>query len=243
MPNTFFKFKQFTVNQDRCGMKVCTDACIFGAYVAEQSLSYTPERVLDIGAGTGLLSLMLAQKLSQTTFDAVEIDHDAFRQCTENIANSLWKERINSHHINIQSFAQSSQNSYNLIISNPPFYPEHLQPSQQQKRQAMHTIKLSFEDLLQAIVKLLAPQGQAAILLPPTQSKQLEALAEKYGLYPQKRLFIQDRATKPSIRNIVFYSWKAQLLEVPNEAFLIKNDNGGYTQQFQSLLQDYYLAL
>src|SRR3954469_11797521 len=124
MANNYFSFKQFIIHQDKCAMKVCTDACLFGAYVADRfQITNSKFHVLDIGAGTGLLSLMLAQKNSTVQIDAVEIDKAASEQAKENFKHSLWRDRLHIHHQPIQEFGM---NTYNLIISNPPFYENDL---------------------------------------------------------------------------------------------------------------------
>ena len=119
MSNNYFQFKQFTIHQDKCAMKVCTDACLFGAFVANEIQDKTINHILDIGAGTGLLSLMLAQK-SNAAIDAVEIDKSTYEQAEENISQSSWKEKITVYNSGIADFY--SNYKYDLIISNPPFF-------------------------------------------------------------------------------------------------------------------------
>ncbi|MEP6467474.1 MAG: methyltransferase, partial [Parafilimonas sp.] len=120
MPNDYFQFKQFLIKQDKCAMKVCTDACLFGSLIPTFSKGEGVKNVLDIGTGTGLLSLMLAQKLINVQIDAVEIDAEAAKQAKENVDASLWEERLHVHNTSIQQFANSQIQQYDLIISNPP---------------------------------------------------------------------------------------------------------------------------
>src|SRR5437868_5022622 len=144
MPNNYFQFKQFIIQQDNCAMKVCTDACLFGAYIANELQSIPVNTILDIGAGTGLLSLMLAQKTT-AVIDAVEIDNAAFEQAKENIAASPWKEKINTYHADISTFKTGKR--YEHIISNPPFFEDDLRSNDEKKNFAKHDSSLTLENL------------------------------------------------------------------------------------------------
>ena len=145
--NTWFQFKQFTIHQEKTAMKVCTDACLFGAWVANkiELNEINADNILDIGCGTGLLSLMLAQK-TKAQIDAVEIDKNAFEQAKENINLTEWKEQINIHHGSIIDF--KSNKKYDLIICNPPFYENQLKSVDSARNKAMHATTLSYKDLI-----------------------------------------------------------------------------------------------
>lgn len=240
MPNPFFKFKEFTVYQNNCAMKVCTDACILGAYTAEKKRLLDPKRVLDIGGGTGLLTLMLAQKLPLAQFDTVELDTNAYKQCTENIVNSPWKMRISTYHASIQSFAEAVSISYDLIITNPPFFHNHLYSSQLERQKARHTVNLDFSDLLQVIVKLLATTGSAFILLPVEQALVFDKMALDAGLFVQSRLKVRNREEKPFIRMITQYGY-AMPERLGTEVLTVRNKEKNYSERFSSLLKEYYL--
>ena len=163
MANSYFQFKQFTIQQDKCAMKVCTDACVFGAFVAEYLASQKINNCLDIGTGTGLLSLMLAQK-NDMGMDTVEINTEAYLQAKENIENSIYKNKISIHNQNILEFDNNKK--YDFIITNPPFYEGDLMSSQQNKNQAKHNESLTLPKLLQSIIRLLKDNGEFAVLLP-----------------------------------------------------------------------------
>lgn len=235
MANTHFQFKQFRIEQDRCAMKVCTDACILGAYTIAPSIA---THMLDIGTGTGLLSLMLAQRYPQLHIDAVELEPAAFQQAAHNVLQSPWSSNIRLHHTAIQSF--NSTNTFQLIVCNPPFYPAHLRSDNQQKNQAHHHESLSFPELATAIKRLLAPSGLCSMLLPPRQAEEFSLLAEKAGLFVQHELLIQERARDQAHRSIRFYSHIHK--KSPSfDRLIIRDEEGGYSSRFQELLHPYYL--
>ena len=163
MANNYFQFKQFIIHQDRCAMKVTTDSCLFGAWVAAAVRSQDPiaigsgvRSLLDIGAGTGLLSLMIAQK-NNISIDAIEIDKDAFLQASENIAASPWSERIKISHADIKYFNPLPA-KYDIIVSNPPFYENEWQSESLQRNTAHHSSELLLTDLLDIISASLKPR-------------------------------------------------------------------------------------
>ncbi len=236
MANHYFKFKEFTIEQDKCGMKVCTDACILGAYVPAKNV----RKILDIGTGTGLLSLMLAQRF-KTFINAVEIDQNAYLQACENVKNSPWEKQIAVHHSSIQNYSAGTKEQFDFIISNPPFYQNHLQSNTPSKNTAHHTISLSQTDLLLCVDKLLIDNGKFVVLLPKAQSDQLEKLAKNHQLFISEKLLIRDRETSKNVKVIATYQQKKTNL-ITNE-LIIKKDNGSYSINFIALLKDYYLYL
>ena len=164
MPNSWFKFKQFTVQQQFAAMKVCTDACSFGAWVADTLTSiHGVKRVLDIGTGTGLLSLMIAQQISEAFIDAVEIDGHACLEAVENFANSNWNNKINLLHADIRE--HKSNCKYDVIISNPPFLTIVIK-CHAATNIAKHNSSLSYTQLAEAAFSNLADQGTFFLLLP-----------------------------------------------------------------------------
>ena len=143
-----FKFKQFTIQQDRCAMKIGTDGVLLGAWV---SLENKPQRILDIGAGTGIIALQLAQRCEAEIIDAVEINPDAFEQCVENFENSPWEDRLFCYHASIQEFAKESNKKQDLIITNPPFYSENSKTKNEARDIARFTNALSFKKLIEVV--------------------------------------------------------------------------------------------
>jgi len=219
-------------------MKVCTDSCLFGAYVASKNIPATT--ILDIGTGTGLLSLILAQKTS-AAIDAIELDKDAAEQATENINNSPWKDRIKVTNTSIQEYSKSTQKKYNLIISNPPFYENSLKSPEAARNTAIHAGTLSLIELADSISLLLDKKGTVVLLLPPYESSLFKNLMEAKGLYLNELVTIKDNPEGKAIREISFYLYTAK--QVTTSEIIIKDQNNNYSPEFVSLLKDYYLYL
>ena len=240
MANDYFQFKEFTVQQDRCAMRVSTDACIFGAHVANRIASARPTiyRVLDIGTGTGLLSLMVAQKSAAMVL-GIEIDKDAFEQAKENFAGSVWQDRLSVIHTDAVSF--DSEHAYDAIISNPPFYAGDLQSGDSKKNAAKHDTTLTLEALLSSIDRNLSPQGFFALLLPPRRVDYFIDIAKNKGYSLDSKLSIRHGAALPFHRCTLYFS--RQYVEPVFDELSIKNTAGDYTPAFTSLLKDYYLYL
>jgi tRNA1Val (adenine37-N6)-methyltransferase len=239
MPNNYFEFKQFTIHQDNCAMKVCTDACLFGAYVADKFQKTSSKfRVLDIGTGTGLLSLMLAQKNSSAEIDAVEIDRSAAEQAKENFRHSPWKERLHIHHQPIQEFGI---NTYDLIISNPPFYENDLKSENVRRNLALHGAALGLDDLLDVIQKHISSQGKFAVLLPYHRSANFINHAQLKDLYLIDEVSVKQSSKHPYFRSMLLFG--KNKVPVKHSDLCIKEANDEYSKEFVELLRDYYLKL
>jgi tRNA1Val (adenine37-N6)-methyltransferase len=232
----YFEMKQMRIEQDQCAMKVSTDACIQGAWTPIVS---SVKQVLDIGAGTGLLSLMLAQRAEQIHIDALELDSAAAKQAMQNIAQSKFANQIDVHQIDATLF--QSNYAYDLIICNPPFFNNSLKGPDQQRNLARHTDSLTPQQLIQVIVTHLAVGAYAAILLPITEALQWEELAQLQGLYSFIRLMIQPFAHTPANRVVLLCATqKAPLIE---ESLIIYDEPKQYSQAFIDLMHPYYLYL
>ncbi|MEO6330376.1 MAG: methyltransferase [Ginsengibacter sp.] len=239
MANNYFKFKQFIIYHDECGMKVCTDACIFGAWAAEKiknELSAT-QVVLDIGTGSGLLSLMLAQK-SQAVIEAIEIDEGAFKQAGDNFKRSLWSERLHIFHADAKYF--SSERKYDFIISNPPFYENDLLSSTKNKNVARHDEGLKFDELILTIKKNLHTHGSFALLLPYHRINYFEDIAEKNHFFLKEKLLIKPTPAHDFFRGILLFT-QTKTSPLINE-LIIKNYEA-YSEDLVCLMKDYYLNL
>lgn len=219
-------------------MKVSLDACLFGAMCDTQSATH----ILDIGTGTGLLSLMLAQR-SHAHIHAVEIDPEAANQAKTNIQQSPYAQQISVFQNDIQSFCKQAAQQYDLIISNPPFFSNQLKNPNSKRRTARHTDALSFEDLAKSIGTLLTPNGNVWILLPPEAQLKFNPIANIYGLHLQKHIEIQPVKDTPSKLGIWVYSRKPNQ-HIERECIAVYEANKKeYTYKFKGYLRDYYLKL
>lgn len=230
-----FKFKQFSIQQGNSAMKVCTDACLFGALISLDS----SKNALDIGTGTGLLSLMVAQKYPELNIDAVEIDAGAVTDAAINFKESPFAERISLFHRSIQSFSAEISKTYDVIFSNPPFYENQLKSPNSVKNLAHHASQLSFQELLNVVAQLLKHEGVLWILLPPTAMSNFTELAANKLLFIQKHFFIRHDPSKPVFREVVSLSFNQT--KEPYKQEINIYENGKYSSIFTSFMRDYYL--
>jgi tRNA1Val (adenine37-N6)-methyltransferase len=238
LANNYFEFKQFTIQQDKCAMKVCTDACLFGALVADELQHRTIFDILDIGTGTGLLSLMIAQKKT-AVIDAVEIDETAFNQAKENVLQSPWKERINVFNTDILQLQTNKK--YDCIISNPPFFESDLKSGDEKKNFAKHDTSLTLTGLLNAVDTHLCDDGFFAVLLPYHRSIYFEEESLKLNFHLTKKIVIKQTPKHNYFRAMLIFSRTESATAITE--ITIKNEEGNYSGEFIELLQDYYLYL
>jgi tRNA1Val (adenine37-N6)-methyltransferase len=231
-----FRFKQFTVHQQNSAMKVCTDACLFGALINGPS---TKLNALDIGTGTGLLSLMVAQRFSKWNIDAVELDEQAILDATKNVVESPFKDNINLVLQSIQEYNLYSGKKYDIIFTNPPFYQNQLKSTDRSKNIAHHSSELSFYDLAKCIQNLLSEKGRVWILLPPFEMKQFSKELAEHKLYPIKSINVRHNEQKPVFRNVTVFS--RTLAETIEETEILIYENDKYSTIFTEFLRDYYL--
>lgn len=242
MSNSYFHLKQFSIHQDRCAMKVCTDACILGGYAAEKFATTEPaiQRVLDIGCGTGLLSLMMAQKMS-ATIDAIEIDESAASQAMENVHQSKWKDQVSVQHISLQFFHPAKP--YDLIISNPPFFENDLKSEDALKNKAKHDLSLTIDEIIAFALKNLSANGYLMLLLPYHRSNEVEQMAIQENLYLNEKLLVKHAEAHPYSRSILQLSTTKPATDPVTSELVIYDAEKQYTHAFQALLADYYLKL
>lgn len=248
MANSYFQFKQFTIHQDRCAMKVTTDGCLFGAWVAEQVRSLKSEargiptdHLLDIGTGTGLLSLMVAQK-TNCLIDAIEIDNEASEQAKENSNGSQWRERINIIHADAKEFSFTKK--FDVIISNPPFYENELRSGNSKKNKAHHDDGILLNDLLAIIKKNLQPVGEFYLLIPYKRNEEIDTTIKDNNLTISHKLLTRQSTQHSYFRVMI----KGEHLQEKQNNYAtteitIRNEKNEYTPEFIHLLKDYYLHL
>lgn len=235
MANTYFQFKQFIIHQDRCGMKLSTDAVILGAWAAHES----PKKILDIGTGTGAIALMLAQRYPNAAVEAVELDNDASMQATDNVAFSPWKDRVRIIHQSFQKYSASHSDCFDLIVSNPPYFPDHIKSNDQQRNLALHNDSLPFADLINGVADILAPKGSFWVILPERQMQDLEKLAAAKGLFPYHQVIVRNHPSAPVLRLVQAFSFSKT---VPSETVLcIRDHERRYSAAYKDLLRDFLL--
>ncbi len=214
-------------------MKVSTDACLLGALVNE---NLSPKNILDIGSGTGLLSIMMAQKFSSAKIDAVEIEQNAFEQTQENFSNSLWKDRLQAHFSSIQNFAKENQHkNFDLIISNPPFFENDLLSPNKNVNTAKHSTALSLKELIDCSFELLNENGVIYLLLPLRRKEEIINHCSKI-------IYLHDKPESLAKRS-VYVLQKSISEKIVEEKLVLKNENGAYSEAFKKLMQPFYLKL
>ncbi len=238
MPKEYFQFKQFRINQDRCSMKVCTDSCLFGAWLARKTETKFPVKILDIGTGTGLLSLMAAQKTG-AIIHAIDIDGNAILQAEENFQLSPWNTQLQVFYEDVKHW--NTDANYDCIMSNPPFFENDLLPEEPGKKNSKHDSALKLTDLIVAVDQLLSIDGFFTVLLPYARADYFEKEAIKYSLFVNEKLHIKQSMKHGYFRTILMLERKQNPLR-QSEISISNNDNE-YTSEFIALLKDYYLYL
>ncbi|XWK89879.1 MAG: methyltransferase [Phormidium sp.] len=234
MPNPYFRFKKFTVFHDRCAMKVGTDGVLLGAWANITN----SQQILDIGTGTGLIALMLAQR-SIAQIDAVEIDSEACNQARENIKNSPWSTRIQIYHNSLQNYAINCPKRYDLLISNPPFFTNASKAAIKARTIARHSDYLEQIDILQIAEKLLCEDGRLAIIYPTEQAQTFQEKAETFGFYCQRKLYVKSTLESP-IKRILLEMGKNEL-EYQESTLVIETARHSYSAEFVALIKEFYL--
>jgi tRNA1Val (adenine37-N6)-methyltransferase len=233
MGNSWFQFQEFRVEQDQCAMKISTDAVLLGALATATN----PQKILDVGTGTGVIALMLAQRFAGADIQAVELDHLAAYQARYNFENSpfagrlvLWEGRFQDFQI-LQKF--------DLIVSNPPYFPDHLKSPDAQRNLALHTDGLPFAALIHHVSMALASNGTFWVILPTRQMQDLEKIAQRYSLYPSQRFTVQDNPAKPIMREILGFEWQKN--ECMTNQIFLKEESGEFHGSYKALISGFLL--
>jgi tRNA1Val (adenine37-N6)-methyltransferase len=232
--NNYFKFKQFTVTQEFSAMKVGVDSVILGAWVKINDAN----TILDVGTGTGLLALMMAQR-SNAMITAIEIDDLAYREAISNIQVSPWPDKIRVINSSFQDFAEKGTTEFDLIISNPPYFENSSQPEDHRRRNARHNDELPFADLINGSLKLLSEKGKLSLILPVNIAQGFCKLAMDSGLYINRTLWVRHRPGKPFHRQFMEFSKKETTID---KSVLVIEDQNEFTEDYKNLTREFYLA-
>jgi tRNA1Val (adenine37-N6)-methyltransferase len=235
MSNQSFRFKQFAVRQEKSAMKVGTDGVMLGAWAAIGDAN----NILDIGTGTGLIALMLAQRCN-AKIDAVEIDEPSAQQAKGNVANSRWSNRVNIFCSSFQHFAKEANIKYELIVSNPPYFVKSLKSPEVARTVARHNELLPHHELIEGINTILAENGRFAGIFPYIEGNVFVAKASNYGLFCTKRVNVLGKVNGPVKRLLLEFERKPKTLV--EETLCIRGDSSEYTAEYIRLTKDFYLA-
>ena len=233
-----FSFKQFAVQQDRCAMKIGTDGVLLGAWTP---LINNPNAILDIGAGTGILSLMLAQRSTATQIDAIEIDEEAYEQCVENFETSPWGDQLFCFHAGLDEFVDEPEDEYDLIISNPPFYTDTFKSENLQRDVARFEDALPFEELIEAAALLLSDNGIFSVIIPFKEEAKFVSMCNELALFPLKITRVKGTPTAEIKRSLLAFCRIEQTPLI--DELVIETARHQYTSEYIELTKDFYLKM
>jgi tRNA1Val (adenine37-N6)-methyltransferase len=219
-------------------MKIGTDGVLLGAW---SSLKKNPFSILDIGAGTGILSLMLAQRSQAQLIDAIEIDDNAYEQCVENFEQSPWGDRLFCYHASLNEFAEEVEDTYDFIICNPPFYSENFKTDNKQRDLARFQDAMPFERLLECISKLLSPDGLFSVIIPFKEESKFIDLASNVNLFTNNILHVKGNPTSEIKRSLIEFSF--QNTDIKTSELIIEKGRHEYTDDYIKLTEDFYLKM
>lgn len=233
-----FSFKQFTITQDRCAMKVGTDGVLLGAWTP---LINNPYSILDIGTGTGLIALMLAQRSNAEQIDAIEIDDDAYEQATENFENSPWNDRLYCYHAGLDEFVDEVEEEFDLIVSNPPFYTDDFKSGDSQRDNARFEDSLPFDELVEAADFFLSDNGIFSLIVPFKEEEKIIDLCKERGLFPLKITRVKGTPNSEIKRSLLAF---CRIEQVPlTDELVIETARHEYTNEYIELTKDFYLKM
>lgn len=233
-----FKFKQFIIQQDRCAMKVGTDGVLLGAWT---SLERNPNSILDIGSGTGIIALQMAQRCNAEVVDAIEVDEDAYEQCVDNFEASPWADRLFCYHAGLDEFMDEIEDEYDLIISNPPFYSEEISSGDSARDTARQNNALPFDELLEGVSKLLSPEGVFSVIIPFKEEKDFVVLANSLGLFVKRITRIKGNPNSELKRSLMEFSFSRRTMF--EDELTIESGRHQYTKEYVDLTKEFYLKM
>ena len=234
MPNPYFSFKKFTVYHDKCAMKVGTDGVLLGAWTNVN----TSQKILDIGTGSGLVALMLAQRC-EASITAIDIDFEAVEQTKINIEASHWKDRMEVFHTDLCNF--SPQYQFDTIVSNPPYFVDSLKCDDIQRNTARHNDTLTSEQLFENVSRMLCQEGEFSLILPFEQTDSAISIAEKHGLYPTRHTRVITRPGLPPKRSLLVFKKHSE--EYVSQDLVIELERHVYSTEYIALTKEFYLKM
>lgn len=237
MANNYFKFKQFSISQDHCAMKVGTDGVLLGAWA---DISFA-NNVLDVGTGTGLIALMLAQRNLSLYIDAIDIDNAAIKQAEDNIKHSPFGGRVKSYPLSLQQMIEKTDKKYDAIVSNPPYFINSLKSPDAQRSLARHTDSLSVDELIALSSRLLSDKGRLSIIFPYEYTDDLMGIAEKNGLYTSRVTTVFPTPT--SLPKRILLEFSRENITLVKDVLTIERERHVYTEEFTSLVKEFYLKM
>ena len=235
-----FQFKEFLIRQDQCAMKVGTDGVLLGAW-ADVS---TAQRILDIGAGTGVITIMLGQRTKNNgaLVHGVEIDPDSAKQARENMQAAPWANRMKLFETAIQDFARVTDQRYDLIVSNPPFFSGGTFSDHQDRNDVRHTVKLPHGDLLTSVRQLLSRNGKFCVILPLIEGMRFKEMAAEYGLFCTRVTRVKPKQDKVVERLLLQFEFEDEV-EANDELIIQREERNDWTDAYIALTKDFYLKM
>lgn len=233
-----FKFKQFNIHHQQTAHKVGTDGVLLGAWT---SLNHRPQDILDIGAGSGLIALMMAQRGLAENIDAIEINADAFEECVHNFEASPWNDRLFCYHGDVKTLAEEADLKYDLIVSNPPFFERIQETKLNGRNQARNQVSLNEDDLLKSVQLLLKENGQFDTILPYHNHQSFIEKAKTKGLFLNRMTHVKGQKHSPPKRSLMQFSNKKQAFL--SDEMILEISRHIYTEDYKALVKDFYLDL
>ena len=234
-----FQFKQFCVNHDHTAMKIGTDGVLIGAWTPIEN---NPKSVLDIGTGTGIIALMLAQRSTAEQIDALEIDESAFEQAVENFENSPWGDRLFCFHAGLDEFVDDPEDEYDLIVSNPPFFSEDYRSANEQRDLARFQEAMPFEEIVEAADLLLSENGIFSVIIPFNEEVRFIELCAEVELFPIKITRVKGTKNTKIVRSLLAFK-RYELSVLTADELVIEISRHEYTPEYISLTKDFYLKM
>lgn len=236
-----FQFKEFKVHQDKTAMKIGTDGVLLGAWC---SIDDFPDAILDVGSGTGIIAMMLAQRSDSMTIDAVEIDENGYEQSVENFEQSDWGDRLYCYNSSFQEFADEiaeEQETYDLIVTNPPFYTDDFETKNAARNKARFVSSLPFEDLIKNAVKILSEDGKFSLIVPFKEEQEIIRLSNAHSLFLNRKCTVQGNPKSEIKRVLLEFSFRQA--EIISEHLIIEIERHQYTKEYMNLTKNFYLKM